>query len=100
MTKPPLPVLVALGQPTRWRVFETLLPHGSEGMLQGEIAKVLGIEKNLLSVHLRVMREAGLVEAERRGREVTYRVKPEAARRAADTMIRAIENAASTDGTA
>lgn len=90
MEQPSLPVLTALGQPTRWRVFETLLRRGTEGMLQGDIARAIGVEKNLLSVHLRVMREAGLVTAEKNGREVTYRVAAAAAEQTAMAMLAAI----------
>jgi ArsR family transcriptional regulator len=43
-----------------------------------EIAPVAG---NLMSYHLRVLREAGLVVATRRGRWVHYRLAPDAADR-------------------
>ncbi|MFZ2995545.1 ArsR/SmtB family transcription factor [Sphingobium sp.] len=88
-----LPILSALGQPTRWRAFELLMRQGDDGMLQGEIAKGLGIERNLLSVHLKILREAGLVTAEKAGREVTYRVRPAAARHAAKSIIDLIDAA-------
>ncbi len=42
----------------------------------GEINEVLGIEPTLLSHHLRVLREAELVEAERDGKAVLYRIAP------------------------
>jgi ArsR family transcriptional regulator len=37
----------------------------------------IGIAANLLSYHLRVLRDAGLVEASRRGRWVDYRLAPD-----------------------
>ena len=86
-----LPVLTALGQPTRWRIFEMLISLGKDGMLQGDIAKGLGVDKNLISAHLKIMREAGLVSAEKNGREVTYRVTPLAAKHAAQSMLDLIE---------
>jgi ArsR family transcriptional regulator len=88
-----LPIFAALGQPTRWRTFELLLGKGDEGMLQGEIAKSLNVDKNLMSTHLKVLREAGLVSSEKNGREVTYRVTPAVAREAAATMLKAIDRA-------
>lgn len=91
MPQPNLPIFTALGQPTRWRAFEVLLGHGERGMLQREIAAALGIEKNLMSVHLRILKEADLVSAEKNGREVTYRVTPAAAREAAEILLRTIE---------
>ena len=84
----------ALGQATRWRTFELLLEQGDHGLLQGEIGRALGIDKNLMSVHLRIMREAGLVESERSGREVTYRVTPAAMRHAAEALLKKIDGAA------
>lgn len=82
-----LPVFTALGQPTRWRTFELLLSRREAGMVQGDIARALSIEKNLLSVHLRVLREAGLVTAEKNGRQVTYRVTPQLAENAARSVL-------------
>lgn len=86
-----LPILSALGQPTRWRVFALLVRNGGEGMLQGEIARDLGVNKNLMSTHLKIMREAGLVSAEKNGREVTYRLTRAAARQAAKSIIELID---------
>lgn len=91
MPQPNLPIFTALGQQTRWRAFEVLLGHGERGMLQREIAAALGIEKNLMSVHLRILKEADLVSAEKNGREVTYRVTPTAAREAAEILLRTID---------
>lgn len=42
----------------------------------GEIHDELGTEPSLLSHHLRVLREAGLVECERDGKAVLYRLAP------------------------
>jgi len=92
MEKNSLPILSALGQPTRWRAFELLIRHGGDGMLQGEIAKGLDVDKNLMSTHLKIMREAGLVTAEKNGREVTYRVTLAAAKQAAQSMLDLIGN--------
>lgn len=88
-----LPILAALGQPTRWRTFELLLGAGENGMLQGEIAKSLAVDKNLMSTHLKILREAGLVASEKNGREVTYRVTPAVARETAATIMKAIDRA-------
>lgn len=43
---------------------------------------------NLLSYHLRVLREAGLVEGARRGRRVDYRVRPLALQELAVELVR------------
>lgn len=39
-----------------------------------ELVGTLGVSQSLVSQHLRVLRGAGLVTFERRGREVTYRL--------------------------
>ena len=48
-----------------------------EGLLQGprcvsEINEGLGVEPSLLSHHLRVLRDAGIVNAKRQGKQVFY----------------------------
>ena len=91
MVTPFLPVLSALGQPTRWRTFELLLAKGADGMLQHEISTALGVPKNLMSAHLTILNKAGLVSKERSGREVTYRVTPDLARSAAEIMLKVID---------
>ena len=44
-----------------------------------DLQATLDIAPNLLSYHLRILREAGLVESSRRGRWVDYRVADNAA---------------------
>lgn len=44
-----------------------------------ELQEALDIAPNLLSYHLRILREAGLVESGRRGRWVDYRLADDAA---------------------
>lgn len=89
-SNPSVPVFSALGQNTRLRAFNLLLEHEPEGMLQGEIAKALNVEKNLLSVHLRILEGAGLVTATREGRTKTFRVSPGPARNAAAALLHSI----------
>jgi DNA-binding transcriptional ArsR family regulator len=58
-----------LGDPTRLRVMLTCL---DEARAVGDIADHLGISASLVSHHLRLLRAARLVRAERHGREVHY----------------------------
>jgi DNA-binding transcriptional ArsR family regulator len=60
---------VALGDPTRRRVLK-LLRQGSR--TAGEIADEFHLTKPTMSHHLRILRDAGLVRAERRGTTVVY----------------------------
>ena len=42
----------------------------------GELGEQLGVEQSLLSHHLRVLREIGLLEARRDGKSVIYTLAP------------------------
>jgi ArsR family transcriptional regulator len=61
----------ALGDPIRLRIVGALV-DGRRCVC--ELLEEIGIAANLLSYHLRVLRDAGLVEASRRGRWVDYRL--------------------------
>jgi ArsR family transcriptional regulator, arsenate/arsenite/antimonite-responsive transcriptional repressor len=64
-------LLRAVADPIRWRILEAL---GDGGRCHCELEGALDVPANLLSHHLRVLREAGLVSTERRGRLVEYRL--------------------------
>lgn len=70
------PMLAALADPVRLRIVSMLIdaPEGSCCGCDLEIP--LGLSQPTVSHHLKVLREAGLVEGERRGRWVHYRVVP------------------------
>jgi len=70
----PVTVFRALGDPTRLRVIE-LLAGGQRCAC--EIQAALDVSANLLSHHLKVLREAGLIDGERRGRWIDYRLEPD-----------------------
>lgn len=63
--------LKVLADPTRLSVLEILM-DGPKHV--GAINAVLRIDQTLLSHHLKVLREAGLVETARDGRAVRYRL--------------------------
>ena len=62
--------LAALGNRTRLRVFKLLVRAGREGTNVGTIQRVLGTPATTLAHHLGTLTQAGLVDQERRGREV------------------------------
>ena len=76
-------VFSALGDPTRLSILD-MLSEGERCVcdIQGD----LNIAPNLLSYHLRVLREAGLVDATRRGRWMDYRIAGGAGRIAAEGL--------------
>lgn len=77
-TEPAVDALAALAQPTRLEVFRVLVRTGPAGLRPGEIATQLGLAPATLSFHLAALRRAGLVVAERAGRERIYRAEFEA----------------------
>ena len=69
-------VLKALADPYRLQILEMLSPAvRCNCHLQDE----LDIAPNLLSYHLRVLREAGLIEGAKRGRWIDYSLTEQAA---------------------
>jgi len=62
--------LVALGNRTRLRAFKLLVRAGREGTNVGTLQKHLGIPATTLAHHLATLTQAGLLQQERRGREV------------------------------
>lgn len=66
--------LGALSQETRLDTFRLLVRAGTEGMAAGEIARSLEIPHNTMSSHLSILANAGLVDTQRQGRSIIYRV--------------------------
>lgn len=69
--------LSALAQTSRLDILEFLMQAGSAGQPAGQIADALGIPAATLSFHLKTLRQAGLVECQRHGRLLVYRVHRE-----------------------
>lgn len=65
-------VFKALSDPTRRRVLQLLR---KEPMTAGDLSRHFDVSKPTMSAHFAVLREAGLVEAEKNGRRVLYRIK-------------------------
>ncbi len=68
-------MLQALADPSRRRVLEILRDHPATA---GELAAALPIARPGTSRHLRVLREAGLVEVQPQAQQRVYRLRPEA----------------------
>jgi DNA-binding transcriptional ArsR family regulator len=67
-----LAALGALGDPSRRAILE-LLTDGDRSVQ--EVADALPISRPAVSKHLRLLKEAGLVEEERRGTRSIYRLR-------------------------
>ena len=68
-------VLQALADPSRRVLLEILRDHPASA---GELAEALPIARPGVSRHLRVMRDAGLVEVRRDAQRRIYSLRPEA----------------------
>ncbi|QGG96076.1 ArsR/SmtB family transcription factor [Actinomarinicola tropica] len=64
----------ALAEPTRRQILD-LLVEGERPV--GSLVDALGLSQPLVSKHLRVLREAGLVEVRAEAQRRVYRVTPE-----------------------
>ncbi len=65
-------VFKALSDPTRRRVLQLLRRRP---MTAGELADHFTVSKPTMSAHFSVLREAGLIAADKQGKTVTYRLR-------------------------
>lgn len=73
-----------MSDPTRLRIILACLDQAAS---VGEMAERLGISPSLVSHHLRLLRAARLLQAERRGRQVFYAVGDEHIRSMLTDMV-------------
>jgi DNA-binding transcriptional ArsR family regulator len=73
--------LKALGEDTRVRIVGLLI---DEALDVGQIARELGVSQYNVSKHLRILREAGLLEVEKDGRQHRYALADAIRQRAAE----------------
>ena len=73
------PMFKALGDPARLRLLSLIAAAGPEACVC-ELTGAFDLTGPTISHHLRVLREAGLVDCERRGTWVYYWIRPEVLR--------------------
>ena len=66
----------ALADPTRRKILEVLARHGQ--LSATEIYAQFQVSPQAISQHLKVLREANLVQVEKRAQQRIYRINPEA----------------------
>ena len=91
-------LLAVVADPVRWRLLAHL--SGGQTTCVCELQPIAAVAGNLLSYHLRILREAGLVTTERRGRWVDYTIAADAAERLRAALPTADSTADSTTGPA
>ncbi|MGN6121655.1 MAG: ArsR/SmtB family transcription factor [Sphingomonas oligoaromativorans] len=72
-TESALTALAALAHPTRLDAFRLLVRHAPEGLATGALVEASGLTQSTFSTHLAVLAKAGLVRAEKRGRQQIQR---------------------------
>jgi ArsR family transcriptional regulator len=78
-----LPIVRALADPMRWRIVELL---GREQLCVCHLTEELDAPQPLVSHHLRVLRDAGVVEGERWRYWTYYRLRPDGVAGLAGTL--------------
>lgn len=68
-------LLKAVADPTRLQVLDQLGHLGPR--CHCELEEALGVPPSRMSFHLKVLRDAGLVSTDRRGKRVAYQLSPE-----------------------
>src|ERR1700752_4501462 len=93
-------VFKALGDPTRLKILDLLRSRGrsccelvareERGLCACDIEEAVGLSQAAVSHHMGLLRRAGLVEAEKRGRWISYRRNEAAIARLADVIAKAV----------
>jgi ArsR family transcriptional regulator len=76
---PDVRLLQALGHPTRLSIVRELT--GGDEVCACDFTTCCDVRQPTVSHHLRILKEAGVIEAERRGTSIWYRIVPQAADR-------------------
>ncbi|MGD9619570.1 MAG: metalloregulator ArsR/SmtB family transcription factor [Mycolicibacterium sp.] len=79
--------LKALADPVRLRLFSAVAGHAGGEACVCDVSTGLEVSQPTISHHLKVLREAGLLTAQRRGSWVYYAVVPDALRALTDRLI-------------
>ena len=88
-------LLAVVADPVRWRLLAAL-SEGTRCVCQ--LQPIASVSAPALSHHLRVLREAGLVVAARRGRWIDYTLSPDALHRLYGALPVAAVSAATMGG--
>ena len=83
-------MFVALGDPHRQRI--VLMFEPGERLNVGQIVAASTLSRSAVSHHLRVLRDAGVLQSEKIGKEVWYRQDPEAVRKALSTVLQYLDS--------
>ena len=80
------PVFKALGDPVRLRLVSMIASHAGGEVCVCDLTPGFDLTGPTISHHLRVLREAGVIDCERRGTWVYYRLVPGVLSRLAEVL--------------
>jgi DNA-binding transcriptional ArsR family regulator len=72
-TKDAAAIFEALTSEARLAVFRLLVKYAPDGLIAGDISRMLDIPKTNLSFHLKAIVHSGLASMEREGRNIRYK---------------------------
>ena len=94
------PLFKALGDPTRLKILDLLRSRGKScceliareerGLCACDIERAVGLSQAAVSHHMDLLRRAGLVEAQKRGRWMFYRRNDAALANLAEILAKAV----------
>lgn len=90
------PVFKALGDPVRLRLLSLVASHAGGEACVCDISPTFDLSQPTISHHLKVLREAGVLESQRRGTWVYYRVVPAVLQQLSSVLV--IDQAAPLQG--
>ncbi len=85
----------AIADPVRLRLLSLIASHAGGEACVCELTGAFALTGPTVSHHLRVLREAGLIDGERRGTWIYYRVRPELLARLSAVLVRHVPAAVS-----
>jgi ArsR family transcriptional regulator len=81
-------VFKAIADPVRLRLLSLIASHGGGQACVCELTGAFALTGPTISHHLKVLREAGLIDGERRGTWIYYRVRPELLAQLSAVLVR------------
>jgi len=85
----------ALADPRRFEMLQTIGEKRGDECANQALCSLFPVSKATVSHHLKELVQAGLVDAEREGQYVSYRVRPDVLRAYATELVRRVGGAAS-----
>ncbi|HEY2696619.1 MAG TPA: metalloregulator ArsR/SmtB family transcription factor [Pseudonocardiaceae bacterium] len=80
-------VFKALGDPVRLRLLSLIASHAGGEACVCDLTDAFDLTGPTISHHLKVLREAGIIDGERRGTWVYYRVQPAVLQRLSSVLM-------------